>query len=266
MQVGHPALVRTHGVFAANVVEPAAVEVGVDTLRRGRPGNLRNAFQHAAGLGSGALAGLAGGFFALQFLVFEVDEGILLGYLRPNGRNLPLRRQVGDDDGQRRRLVEFQHVHRHREGQQRPGLGLQRQLAPAFAGPAPVHQRGPGFAKARGHKLVEIAAHHLGQRAVQQLGQAGVAVEHGGIFGQQQGTFAHLLDEGAVALVGPLQGEDARPLGPLHGQRIHGPGADGVNQVLGLLQLLAQLFVGPGQLGGDGQRLTHSARLRQLTG
>src|SRR5205823_713141 len=73
-----------------------------------------------------------------------------------------------------------------------------------------------------------------------------------------QRAFVHLLNEGAVALVGPLQGENARSLSALHGQRIHGPGPDGVNQVVGFLQLLAQLLIGPGQLGGGGRRLIHS--------
>ena len=83
--------------------------------------------------------------------------------------------------------------------------------------------------------------------------------EHGAVLAQQQGPLAHLLDEGAVALVGAFQGEDARAFGGLHGQRINSTGADGRNQVLGLLQPLAQLLVFLGQLGGGARRAVSHA-------
>ncbi len=87
------------------------------------------------------------------------------------------------------------------------------------------------------------ASNDLFQRRLHHLRKFPVGPQNGAISRQRKGPFAHLLQQHAVRVLGPLHGEDLLAQRTGHHQGVDGAGPDRLQHLLGLLQAGAQLLI-----------------------
>ena len=109
-----------------------------------------------------------------------------------------------------------------------------------------------------GNVPAELRADHPVERCADEAGKGGVGIKDQSRRVDDRCALGHPLDDTAVAVVGPLEGEDALAFGAADDERVDAPRADCLERLFCFLEPCAQLFV----LLGERRRRPRSLGLR----
>ena len=104
-----------------------------------------------------------------------------------------------------------------------------------------------------------MAADDLLQRNSQQIGQALIAIEHGPIGAERRRALVHCLHQGAIGILGALQGEYLLAFRTRHDHGIHVARLDGADHFL----RFGELVLSFGKLGPKRFNLAYLVRRRR---
>ena len=138
-------------------------------------------------------------------------------------------------------------VHQRRQphlGRHRAAIaGLKHHLSPRAACQSLAQQRLEARCGAFGEEAANRRAHDLLQGPLEHVGESPVAVVDDAVAGERDRAFFHLLDQRAIGMLGPFEGEDALAFAGVDDQGIDRAGLDRVQRLLGLRKFSTERFI-----------------------